>query len=133
MTSLGGSEIGIRFRVCCSLQEIVKRVMQGIRVLFIIRFGLLSEGLMKTLEAGTAQSSGLDAFFEDYTDHLDTKDAEFLKHWNTLLNKEEKDLFRFRNELWTMVSSDREKVGRYFLAFCDIIDVKVLWKSNYRF
>jgi hypothetical protein len=39
-------------------------------------------------------------------------DATFLKHWNNLLNKEEADIFRFRNELWTMLSIDREKLGR---------------------
>jgi hypothetical protein len=43
---------------------------------------------------------------------VDSVDATFLKHWNNLLNKEEADIFRFRNELWTMLSIDREKLGR---------------------
>jgi DNA replication ATP-dependent helicase Dna2 len=68
---------------------------------------------MKTMENGTEHSSGLAGWFDEQTSHLDNKDAEFLRHWNTLLNKEEADIFRFRNELWTMVSADREKLGRY--------------------
>ena len=70
--------------------------------------------LMKALENGTEDSSGLGPWFDEQTGHLDSKDAEFLTHWNNLLNKEEADIFRFRNELWTMVSADREKLGRYF-------------------
>ena len=69
--------------------------------------------LIQTLENCTRESSGLGEWFDEQTGHLDDKDAEFLRHWNTLLNKEEADIFRFRNELWTMVSADREKLGRY--------------------
>jgi DNA replication ATP-dependent helicase Dna2 len=68
------------------------------------------------LENGTNESSGLGGRFDEETGHLDDKDATFLRHWNTLLNKEEADIFRFRNELWTMVSTDREKLGRYSSA-----------------
>ena len=67
----------------------------------------------ETLENGTAESSGLADWFNEHTGHLENRDAEFLKHWSDLLNKEEKDVFRFRNELWTMLSADREKLGRY--------------------
>jgi len=56
----------------------------------------------------------LGSWFDEQTGHLDDKDAEFLRHWNNLLNKEEEDVFRFRNELWTMLSHDREKLGRCF-------------------
>ena len=75
---------------------------------------------MKTLEAGTGKSSGLGKIFEDYTNHLNFKDSQFLRHWNTLLNKEERELFRFRHELWTMLSADREKLGRYTFKRCHI-------------
>lgn len=70
--------------------------------------------LIQALENGTAESSGLDSLFDEQTGHLDDKDAEFLRHWNNLLDKEEEDVFRFRNELWTMLSLDREKLGRCF-------------------
>jgi hypothetical protein len=81
---------------------------------------------MKTLEDGTSQSSGLDEFFDDRTNHLDVNDAEFLSHWNALLNKEEIDAFRFRNELWTMLSADREKLGRYILLRTSFLNKGVL-------
>ena len=69
--------------------------------------------LIKALEGGTADSSGLGEVFEIETGHLDETDAEFFKHWTDLLNKEEQSIFRFKNELWRMLSTDREKLGRY--------------------
>lgn len=79
------------------------------------------------LEDGTTESSGLGDWFNEHTGHLDTKDKEFLRHWTTLLNKEEEDVFRFRNELWTMISADREKLGRYFCPVLTlIVDVSVI-------
>ena len=38
----------------------------------------------------------------------------FLKHWDQLLSREESDMNRFRKELWTMTSSEREAKGRCF-------------------
>ena len=76
--------------------------------------GIISLGLAnETLESGTEETSGLGEWFKEQTGHLEDRDSTFLKHWNTLLNKEEGDIFRFRNELWTMLSTDREKLGRY--------------------
>lgn len=71
--------------------------------------------LIETLENGTEETSGLAGWFDEQTAHLDDKDAAFLKHWNDLLTKEEADIFRFRNELWTMLSPEREKLGRLVL------------------
>lgn len=68
------------------------------------------------MEGGSAESSGLGDWFNEHTGHLDAQDAAFLKHWDDLLTKEEADVFRFRNELWTMLSADREKLGRYQLS-----------------
>ena len=68
---------------------------------------------MKTLESGTSHSSGLDSLFDEYTKHLDITDVQFLEKWNSLLNTEEAEVFRFRNELWTMLSHERESLGRY--------------------
>jgi DNA replication ATP-dependent helicase Dna2 len=59
----------------------------------------------------------LGELFDEQTGHLDDTDAAFLRHWNALLNKEEGDIFRFRNELWTMISADREKLGRYVSVY----------------
>lgn len=37
-----------------------------------------------------------------------------MKQWDKLLSKEESDMTRFRKELWTMTSSEREGKGRCF-------------------
>ncbi|KAI5800105.1 DNA replication factor Dna2-domain-containing protein [Geopyxis carbonaria] len=66
------------------------------------------------LEGGTAETSGAEKTFLEVTKHLTVKHKYFFKHWDTLLTKEEKDSVRFRRELWTMTSSNREAVGRCF-------------------
>ena len=38
----------------------------------------------------------------------------FFKKWDDLLTKEERDAMRFRRELWTMLSIEREALGRCF-------------------
>lgn len=68
----------------------------------------------KLLEDGTPETSGAEKHFLEMTGHLGEAHIQFFKHWDGLLSKEEKDLFRFRRELWGMVSSEREIVGRCF-------------------
>jgi DNA replication ATP-dependent helicase Dna2 len=81
--------------------------------MFGVSQGIISRVTNETLENGTDETSGLGEWFDEQTGHLDERDTAFLNHWNTLLTKEEGDIFRFRNELWTMLSADREKLGRY--------------------
>jgi DNA replication ATP-dependent helicase Dna2 len=45
---------------------------------------------------------------------LQPSHQEFMKKWDTLLTKEETDMMKFRRELWTMLSTEREKLGRCF-------------------
>lgn len=45
---------------------------------------------------------------------LKPKDQEFFKKWDRLLTKEESELRKFRRELWGLVSTEREKLGRCF-------------------
>lgn len=45
---------------------------------------------------------------------LKPSDQEFMKKWDGLLTKEESDMMKFRRELWTMLSTEREKLGRCF-------------------
>lgn len=68
----------------------------------------------KLLEDGTPETSGVENHFLEMTKHLSAAHMQFFKHWDGLLSKEEKDLFRFRRELWGMVSSEREILGRCF-------------------
>lgn len=68
----------------------------------------------KTLECGTAESSGMGKWFDEQTSHISEQDAEFLQHWESLITKEESVTIRVRQELWSMTSTEREIVGRCF-------------------
>ncbi|KAH0562444.1 hypothetical protein GP486_002869 [Trichoglossum hirsutum] len=68
----------------------------------------------KLLDDGNGETSGLKDKFEKQVGHLRPKHKEFFVHWDDLLTKEEKDMLKFRRELWTMTSSEREKLGRCF-------------------
>ncbi|PIL27261.1 hypothetical protein GSI_10406 [Ganoderma sinense ZZ0214-1] len=48
------------------------------------------------------------------TGHLTPSQAAFFKKWEALISLEEKDLVRFRKELWTMTAPQREEKGRCF-------------------
>lgn len=68
----------------------------------------------KLSENGTAESSGLGDKFTELVNHLSPAHQEFFVKWDDLLTKEERDTMKFRRELWTMLSSEREVVGRCF-------------------
>lgn len=52
--------------------------------------------------------------YDDLVKSLKPTDQDFMKKWDMLLTKEETDMMRFRRELWTMLSTEREKLGRCF-------------------
>jgi DNA replication ATP-dependent helicase Dna2 len=52
--------------------------------------------------------------YDELVKSLKPSDQEFMKKWDMLLTKEESDMMRFRRELWTMLSTEREKLGRCF-------------------
>ena len=56
----------------------------------------------------------LSGVFEAKTSHLTPSQTEFFRDWERLLALEEKDLVRFRKELWTLGAEEREKKGRCF-------------------
>lgn len=68
----------------------------------------------KLVDNGDSETSGLGQKFEEAVGHLDSRHAEFFKKWDSLLTMEEKDMMKFRRELWTMVSKERESLGRCF-------------------
>ncbi|KAJ5632584.1 hypothetical protein N7490_008923 [Penicillium lividum] len=68
----------------------------------------------KLLEGGDGETSGMGEDFDAVTDHLTQKDREFFNKWDELLTKEEGNLAKFRRELWTLLSSERESLGRCF-------------------
>ena len=52
--------------------------------------------------------------FDEVVQHLTPAHRDFFLKWEDLLTKEEKEGQKLRRELWTMVSTEREKVGRCF-------------------
>ncbi|KAL8929886.1 MAG: hypothetical protein Q9208_001030 [Pyrenodesmia sp. 3 TL-2023] len=68
----------------------------------------------KLIEDGNGETSGMKEKFDEVVRHLNPSHAVFLKKWDELLTKEEKDVVKLRRELWTMQSSHREKLGRCF-------------------
>lgn len=68
----------------------------------------------KLLDGGDGQTSGLKDIFENSVRHLKLTHARFFRKWDDLLTKEERDAMKIRRELWTMLSTEREALGRCF-------------------
>lgn len=67
---------------------------------------------------GNGETSGLNEKFDQVVKHLTPTHKEFFLKWEELLTKEEKESQKLRRELWTMLSHEREKLGR---CFADVI------------
>lgn len=68
----------------------------------------------KLADGGDHETSGMKSKFDEVVQHLTPTHQEFFLKWEDLLTKEEKESQKLRRELWTMVSTEREKVGRCF-------------------
>ncbi|KAL1857271.1 DNA replication endonuclease-helicase Dna2 [Paecilomyces lecythidis] len=68
----------------------------------------------KLVDDGDGETSGLGDKFLEAVGHLTKPHQDFFKKWDLLLTKEEKHAMRFRRELWTMLSTERESLGRCF-------------------
>lgn len=68
----------------------------------------------KLADGGDQETSGMKAKFDEVVQHLTPTHREFFLKWEDLLTKEERESQKLRRELWTMVSTEREKVGRCF-------------------
>ncbi|KAK8111453.1 uncharacterized protein PG998_007910 [Apiospora kogelbergensis] len=68
----------------------------------------------KLADDGDAETSAMKDKFDEVVKHLTPRHQEFFLRWEDLLTKEEKESQKLRRELWTMLSSEREKVGRCF-------------------
>ncbi|KAK1832468.1 hypothetical protein QBC39DRAFT_404871 [Podospora conica] len=66
----------------------------------------------KLADDGTGETSGVKEKFDEVVQHLTPKHKDFFLNWEDLLTKEEKESQKHRRELWTMVSTEREKLGR---------------------
>ena len=68
----------------------------------------------KLAEDGDGETSALGEDFDMATGHLNHGDRDFFRKWDELLTKEEGNLVKFRRELWTLLSNEREPLGRCF-------------------
>ncbi|KAK4242778.1 hypothetical protein C8A03DRAFT_11057 [Achaetomium macrosporum] len=68
----------------------------------------------KLADDGNGETSGLNEKFDELIKHLTPTHRDFFLKWEDLLTKEEKETQKLRRELWTMVSTEREKLGRCF-------------------
>lgn len=68
----------------------------------------------KLAEEGDGETSGMKERFTELVHHLKPAHQEFFKKWDDLLTKEESEMMKFKRELWTMLSTEREKHGRCF-------------------
>ncbi|CAK7230146.1 DNA replication endonuclease-helicase Dna2 [Sporothrix eucalyptigena] len=68
----------------------------------------------KLADDGTAETSGMGDKFTEIAGHLTPKHRDFFLKWEDLLTKEEMVGHKLRRELWTMLSVEREKLGRCF-------------------
>ena len=82
----------------------------------------------KLVDDGNGKTSGMKEKFDEVVKHLTPVHQEFFRHWDGLLTKEEGDLLRFRRELWTMLSSERERIGRCFGSL--VIEQNSMDESN---
>lgn len=68
----------------------------------------------KLAEEGDGETSGMKEKFSELVNHLKPTHQDFFKKWDDLLTKEESEMMKFKRELWTMLSTEREKHGRCF-------------------
>ncbi|KAF9895416.1 Tripartite DNA replication factor [Aspergillus nanangensis] len=68
----------------------------------------------KLADDGDGETSGLGDEFANAMDYLNPQHRDFFRKWDDLLTKEERSMMRFKRELWTLLSSEREALGRCF-------------------
>jgi DNA replication ATP-dependent helicase Dna2 len=68
----------------------------------------------KLADDGNGETSGLGEEFDKAMEHLNPSHRDFFRKWDDLLTKEETSMMRFKRELWTLLSHEREALGRCF-------------------
>ncbi|KAF9523189.1 DNA replication factor Dna2-domain-containing protein [Crepidotus variabilis] len=77
-------------------------------------FNPMSLSTNNALKFNPPVPSYLQGLFDEKTGHLTQAQTKFFRDWEHLLALEERDLVRFKKELWTMGAAEREKRGRCF-------------------
>jgi DNA replication ATP-dependent helicase Dna2 len=82
----------------------------------------------KLTEDGDGETSALGEDFDTSVGHLNDGDRDFFRKWDGLLTKEEGNLVKFRRELWTLLSNEREALGR---CFGDVVlDTRAVYEED---
>lgn len=71
-----------------------------------------AEQFVEGLPKGTAEYTRLKDFYDLEVGHLNNDDKEFLAEWDRLLDLEAIASNASRGEIWTMPSTERERIGR---------------------
>jgi DNA replication ATP-dependent helicase Dna2 len=66
------------------------------------------------VENVTDETSQIADIYAEKTGHLSQSHADFFKTWERLIALEERDMMRFKKELWTLGADERELLGRCF-------------------
>jgi DNA replication ATP-dependent helicase Dna2 len=66
------------------------------------------------VENVTDETSQIADIYAEKTGHLSQLHADFFKTWERLIALEERDMMRFKKELWTLGADERELLGRCF-------------------
>lgn len=74
--------------------------------------GTQSRKTAKTMKLDPPIPGFLKHVFELKTGHLTERQTRFFRKWEHLLALEERDIVRFKRELWTLGSKERERRGR---------------------
>lgn len=51
--------------------------------------------------------------YQQKTAHVTQAQGDFFREWEHLINLEERELVRYRKEMWTMGPEERQSIGRY--------------------
>ena len=94
----------------------------------------------KLVDDGNGETTGLREMFDELVKHLNPTHQQFFTKWDNLLSKEEKDIVKLRRELWTLQSSEREKLGRCFSnvvieagSYVEVADAPKINRYRYTF
>ncbi|KAF8273386.1 AAA domain-containing protein [Lactarius quietus] len=68
----------------------------------------------RAVENVTDEASQIADIYAEKTGHLSQLHADFFKTWERLIALEERDMMRFKKELWTLGADEREILGRCF-------------------
>ena len=66
------------------------------------------------MENVTDEVSQIADIYAEKTGHLSQPHADFFKTWERLIALEERDMMRFKKELWTLSAGERDILGRCF-------------------